>query len=369
MKAVLQSINDDKDDIIKEKIQEGTPIRIVDISQYGIGSSSRTLKIQSLVEPLPAMGPSHLLQLRGHCFNLKSGDYNYELCPFYNISQREVTNRWNSYHGLLGVWSGWIFQNQSDYVRGMRYSFGDKCGTDYKNATVIFECSETNNSLYKVDESDKCEFNVIFLTQLVCREEWRAVYPHLEGEYKDDWLYAQLEFSLGYLTDKGVCHAKQNILKKIGWIQELNLTQLRVSEAERTNDRSLYDRHLGIHNTYDCNECQTELTALKEKLSESQTLLQLINRTFQSGVTNNKSDADIISTMSELLAHCTSDEEISTEQLDNSNKTLQDNNTLGDLTPAFNLDNSNRMEIDTIQELEYMDEELITELVEIEKSY
>ena len=316
---------------MENKIQEGTPIRIVEHSQFEMSSTPRSLTIKSLVDPIPAVGPSQLLQLKGHCFGLRTRGYNYEFCPFYNVSQMELSSRWNSYHGLLGVWSGWIYHNESDYLRGMRYTFGDRCGSSYKNTTVIFECSETNNSLYAANENDKCEFSLIFFTQLVCRDEWRAVFPHLEEEHKNEWLLAQLEYVRGLLTEKGVCHAKQKILKKIGWIQELNLTRLRNDEAERESGRSLYERMpfsnpFMRHDVQASDGCQTELTALKEKLSETQTLLQLINRTFQSTVSSNQSDADIVMSLKELLAPCNESEETSPPQLNDSVVSLKEDN-------------------------------------------
>ena len=310
-----------------DSIPEGKPIRIVETSPYGMSSNARRLTIDSPVDPIPASGPPHLLQLRGHCFSLKNGDYNYEFCPFFNVSQREVTSRWNSYHGLLGVWSGWIFQNNSDYIGGMRYTFGDKCGSHgYKNTSVVFECSEVNNSLHQINETATCEYSFTFLTQLVCRREWRAVFPNLEGENRDNWLNAQLEFSLGYLTDKGVQHLKHDILKKIGWINELNLTRLRNNERDKEDDKSLYDRTSFVpaymRSQEDCSKCQKELEAAKERLKESQALLQLVNRTFQSGIKANQSNASIINSLSELLASCDTPEKKSTKQLNSDGVSL-----------------------------------------------
>ena len=300
--------------IPQDSVPEGKPIRIVESSPYGMSSTGRRLTIDSLVDPITASGPTHLLQLRGHCFNLKSGEYSYEFCPFFNASQREVTSRWNSYHGLLGVWSGWLFQNNSDYIQGMRYTFGDKCGShSYKNASVVFECSADNNTLHEVSEPDKCEFRFTFLTQLVCRREWRAVFRHLQGESRDSWLRVQLEHSLGYLTEKGVQHLKQDILKKMNWIGELNLTRLRSSEKEREDDMSSHERHTFIppymRAQQDCSECQKELEAVRGQLSETSTLLKLVNRTFQEGINANQSHASVIHALRELLDSCdTSDE-------------------------------------------------------------
>ena len=303
LNAMMLRNHGDINKLSQDSVPEGKPVRIVDTSPYGMSSTGRRLTIDSLVDPLPASGPPHLLQLRGHCFNLKSEEYSYQFCPFYNVSQREMTSRWNSYHGLLGVWSGWLFQNNSDYIAGMIYTFGDKCGSQgYKNASVAFECSEVNNSLHRVSEAAKCEYHFTFLTQLVCRNEWRAVFPHLQGESRDSWLRAQLEYSLGYLTEKGVQHLKHDILKEIGWINELNLTRLRSNEKDRADDKSLYDR--ASFNPPYCSECQKELEAVKGQLSESRTLLKLVNRTFQAGVSANQSNASIISSLVELLASC-----------------------------------------------------------------
>ena len=346
---------------MESKTQEGTPIRIVETGQFGMSSTPRSLTIKSLVDPIPAVGPTQLLQLKGHCFGLRTQDYNYEFCPFYNVSQMELSNRWNSYHGLLGVWSGWIYHNESDYLRGMRYTFGDRCGRSYKNATVIFECSETNNSLYAATEDDKCEFILIFFTQLVCRDEWRAVFPHLEEEHKNDWLRIQLEYALGILTEKGVCHAKHIILKEIGWIQELNLTRLRNDEAERESGKSLYERMpfdspYMRNNVQESDKSKAELTALRGKLSETQTLLQLINRTFQSAVSSNQSNADIVTSLQELLAHCNDTEETSPPRLKDSVVSPREDSRT---TPAYTTTDSGII-LETKDERETVIEELNT---------
>ena len=290
-----------------DKINEGTSVRIVEPSHFGMNSSPRKLKIDSLVDPSKAEGPSHLLQLRGHCFKLENEEYTFEFCPFYNVSQREVSTRWNPYYGLLGVWSGWIFDNTSDYITGMQYTHGDTCGEGgYKKSEIFFQCSEVNNSLHWANETERCMFKFIFLTQLVCREEWLAVFPHLKDSNREAWLRVQLDHSLGYLTEKGVCHVKKEILKEVGWVHELNLTRLKNHEAQQKNGgQSLYDRSSYIRSQpLDCSGCEKELKMANNQLNRTLTILQQINATLLSNANNQSADS-VVTSLIELLAYAT----------------------------------------------------------------
>jgi len=60
--------------------------------------------------------------------------YVYNLCPFQNITQKEDTTRISGYHGVLGIWSDWIIEN--DTFAGMIYSKGEKCGLIDRQAKV-----------------------------------------------------------------------------------------------------------------------------------------------------------------------------------------------------------------------------------------
>lgn len=58
-------------------------------------------------QPSEFAGPELLRALKGGCFYATFGIYEYGLCPFLNITQRDTTGAWNGFYGVLGVWDGW----------------------------------------------------------------------------------------------------------------------------------------------------------------------------------------------------------------------------------------------------------------------
>jgi len=64
----------------------------------------------------------------------QSSSYIYNLCPFQNITQKEDTTRISGFHGVLGIWSDWIIEN--DTFAGIVYSKGEKCGLIDRQAKV-----------------------------------------------------------------------------------------------------------------------------------------------------------------------------------------------------------------------------------------
>jgi len=52
--------------------------------------------------------------------------YIYNLCPFRNVTQKEVTDKASGFHGIVGIWSDWIVENGT--FIGMLYSKGERCG-------------------------------------------------------------------------------------------------------------------------------------------------------------------------------------------------------------------------------------------------
>jgi hypothetical protein len=59
-------------------------------------------------EPTPSRpydafaGPEQYRGLVGQCFTTTSKGYQYQLCPFRNVTQKDITKTWNRYYGLLG---------------------------------------------------------------------------------------------------------------------------------------------------------------------------------------------------------------------------------------------------------------------------
>ena len=58
--------------------------------------------------PAAAYGPEPLMLLRGQCFQRTQHPFEYSVCPFTNVTQKNVNNdkeRW-----ILGVWHRWSYE-------------------------------------------------------------------------------------------------------------------------------------------------------------------------------------------------------------------------------------------------------------------
>ncbi|XP_035208009.1 N-acetylglucosamine-1-phosphotransferase subunit gamma-like [Stegodyphus dumicola] len=83
-------------------------MRVVkDTANYGsfgniYGDTDNTNQLYTSIPPANFSGPTLLKRLDGKCYNLTQERYKYELCPFQNITQYEISPRWNAYHGILG---------------------------------------------------------------------------------------------------------------------------------------------------------------------------------------------------------------------------------------------------------------------------
>jgi len=65
------------------------------------------------------------------------GEYRYQFCPYDNVTQHEITLRWNSYNGVLGVWRDWTVVNNT--FTTMNMEDGDACGgSNFRSTRVLF---------------------------------------------------------------------------------------------------------------------------------------------------------------------------------------------------------------------------------------
>ena len=84
-----------------------------------------------------------LLPLVGECFSFEDDRYQYELCPFQNVTQTELKRRSNAF--VLGVWGEWVASGGAQ-----RYSDGDVCGDINRSATVAIECGAPDFRFHRV---------------------------------------------------------------------------------------------------------------------------------------------------------------------------------------------------------------------------
>ncbi|KAL5496744.1 hypothetical protein EMCRGX_G013098 [Ephydatia muelleri] len=104
-----------------------TCIEVSNSSQFRPFFCSATTKTLVLrTQPASISYPSHLFSLAGECFSTTEKGYKYTVCPFFNVTQKEMGAGWNKFEGVLGVWREWIIEN--DTISGMQFVMGEKCG-------------------------------------------------------------------------------------------------------------------------------------------------------------------------------------------------------------------------------------------------
>ena len=84
------------------------PVRLVHgtptppISNPGIRTTPTPIRF-----PKNITGPNSLRSLAGNCYTLIQNDYEYSLCPFTNVTQKQTNNVWNAFYGILGIFDSW----------------------------------------------------------------------------------------------------------------------------------------------------------------------------------------------------------------------------------------------------------------------
>lgn len=150
-------------------------------------SSSRQQAPTAFRVPYRASGPPALLALRGRCFfvdvpGVKS--YEYSICPYANVTQRETGGQWNAFYGLLGLWDDWLPpQSGAAAMRG-RFSDGTDCSGARRVAVVSFTCSGPAGvyAIKGIVEPKTCEYELTFACPEACGVDAETVRPRGENE-------------------------------------------------------------------------------------------------------------------------------------------------------------------------------------------
>ena len=106
------------------------------------------------------------LTLDGKCFAENIGRYEYQICPFRNVTQLDKQTTWNPFYGLLGIWGKWKANDSADsQFQVQQYNDGTRCGNNIKRKVrVNFECNE-RYGISKVEEPRTCDYTMIFHCQ------------------------------------------------------------------------------------------------------------------------------------------------------------------------------------------------------------
>lgn len=241
------------------------PMRIVrDTASYGyfgnnIGDAEIRDHLVAKVKPSNISGPVQLHRLLGVCYNVTLDRYRYSFCPFQNMTQYEISNRWNAYQGVIGIWDQWNIENNK--FNSMQFRNGDPCGNTDRSAQVFLQCG-TKNELVNVTEPKKCQYSAVFITKLVCHKDALLVYPRLSPDLQKKWDFLYTEFQNGYLSEKGYKARLQELF------QEAQLTRNQDIKEKPDKDTTENTTVASNHQFLDLMTCNKEYKNLKEEVAE-----------------------------------------------------------------------------------------------------
>ena len=158
-----------------------------------------------------------LLQIVGQCYSKEQEKYRYTVCPFLNVTQHELTKRWNSYNGVLGVWSHWSYADNFTKTHEGYYTGGDKCKHGEKTVPRVVILSHScgvRTEVVSISEVVTCQYNISVTSPLFCHEILRDVGSGLED--KGEWERIEDELYNGVLTRKGAVEERKGVLVKEG---------------------------------------------------------------------------------------------------------------------------------------------------------
>jgi len=226
--------------------------------QRGSVGGANAIKLR--VPPANFTGPPHLQYLQGRCYKKVVGDYRYELCPFDNVTQEELTLRWNTYHGVLGVWRYWTITNYS--FSAMNMEDGDPCGgggTQFRSTKVMLVCGN-RTELDSVAEPSTCRYELRLNTPLVCHPAALLVYPTLGAQHQAGWDRIEADLRSGYITRQGYDKRLHRLLVGAGLVLEID--SVRAEQQRITRSNKLEQAHFDS-----LMECQAEYRALRTEIN------------------------------------------------------------------------------------------------------
>lgn len=135
-------------------------------------------------QPRVFSGPSSLYSLTHSCFHGELNDYDYVVCPFANVTQRQKGSTWSGFWGVLGVWDAWEKNKTSDgseYYTTQSYTDGTDCGGKARRTSVTLQCSGPwrTHALRGIAEPKTCEYTMTLMCPEACDVDWKVGF---EGE-------------------------------------------------------------------------------------------------------------------------------------------------------------------------------------------
>ncbi|XP_067933835.1 N-acetylglucosamine-1-phosphotransferase subunit gamma-like [Watersipora subatra] len=239
--------------------------------------NNRDVRLQMRVTPSSFSGPEHLRRLTGRCFTKTLEKYEYEFCPFVNITQKEVgTNTWNPYQGILGVWQEWKIKDNK--FESMMMLMGDQCGVAPRQTEVKLQCGKANE-IVSVTEPSHCEYLLVFSTPLTCHNHSLLVYPTLSKELQTQWNVLLGDLQLEHITEKGYTKRLDGIFQSAGYRLRDDNDAAQKPAKEGSNDLiaegSANKHHPNLITEFsNLESCNAGYESLKEELEQTKVQLQ-----------------------------------------------------------------------------------------------
>ncbi|CAI5499804.1 unnamed protein product [Closterium sp. Naga37s-1] len=151
-------------------------------SEYNVISSqlSKTKgRLRTVKEKLEKdLGPDgEFASFADHCFSFKVNQYEYEVCPYRQVKQKEK----HQSDTTVGRWSGF-----EDNYRTMMFKNGDKCWNGpNRSIKVKLECG-LKTGIKSVEEPSRCEYEAVLVTTAVCNAELAQELERQLKEMEDD---------------------------------------------------------------------------------------------------------------------------------------------------------------------------------------
>ncbi|KAL5267371.1 hypothetical protein ACHWQZ_G004427 [Mnemiopsis leidyi] len=257
-------------------------VKVVDShSQIGQGQSGLyrpgASKLTASRKPAALCAHPALAQIVGKCYDIEVAEYKYVVCPFHNITQHEVALKWNAYHGILGIWSHWNYDDHYSTFTHGHYTDGDTCTKDDKTilrTALLYHTCGKQTRVVSVGEPDTCAYNITLESPLFCHKVFSDVYNALPENERKEFSLSTLEFKHNILTDEGLKEERRKILDRIGCLN-MRKEFKNLEECEKEyNNLNKEHKELGEKCSLEADdnkysELQTKYDELKRVVAES----------------------------------------------------------------------------------------------------
>ena len=133
--------------------------------------------------PKPWSGPPafEAFAVEPLCVTGTSLNYAYTVCPFHNVTQREIVTYGSGLVFILGIWDAWEVTPGPLYGKQL-YTDGNDAGcTKRRAASVSLVCDEAAYTVTGISEPATCEYALTLHCPEACTLDWRVVLPTQTG--------------------------------------------------------------------------------------------------------------------------------------------------------------------------------------------